>query len=330
MFSFSSVTSAILATAFVRRLLLFSFVFFTVSAFADSADNMEEKYDEIEEQLFDNIYGIPIYLESTSGNNLMQGEVYGILYHSFKKVSRSLSSVEKWCEIMPQHLNIKACTYEYINKQRRLTLYSGRKYYKKADNAYRLNYTFNVNALNDEYFRVTLNAKDGPLDTKDYNISVAAIPLSDNTTFFYLTYEYQYGFITSIAMSTYLATLGYKKIGFSIKAKDKNDRPIYVGGVRGVIERNAVRYYFAIKSYFNTQTVEINKRFETRISDWFDLTEQYHQQLYELDKPDYLKYKRMERKDQLRLQKEIDENVKATKEIKSIPRLKGSEPFKIR
>ena len=71
--------------------------------------------------------------------------------------------------------------------------------------------------------------------------------------------------------------------------------------------------------------MEINKRFETRISDWFDLTEQYHQQLYELDKPDYLKYKRMERKDQLRLQKEIDDNVKATKEIKSIPKIKGKD-----
>jgi RNase P subunit RPR2 len=78
-----------------------------------------------------------------------------------------------------------------------------------------------------------------------------------------------------------------------------------VRGLQGVIERNAMRYYFAIQSYLNTQEVEKSKRFESRISSWFDLTEKYHKQLYELDKPDYLKYKKMERKDQIRLQKAI-------------------------
>jgi hypothetical protein len=106
-------------------------------------------------------------------------------------------------------------------------------------------------------------------------------------------------------MKTYLATFGAKKIGFSIKERDKNNNPVYVGGVQGVIERNAMRYYFAIQSYLNTQKIKEATRFESRISKWFDLTEQYHKQLYELDKSDYLKYKKMERKDQLRLQKAI-------------------------
>lgn len=280
-------------------------ILFSVPAFAKNVDDLKEIYEDIEEQLFDNVYGIPIYLESSNEKKLMQGEVYGIIYHPFNKVSNSLSSITSWCEIMPQHLNIKGCTYEYVNNQCRLTLYSGRKRYKKPDNAYRLNYDFNVASLNNEYFFTTLYANEGPFDTKEYKINVEAIPLSETSTFIHFEYEYQYGFLTNIAMSTYLATFGHKKIGFSIKEKDKNNNPVYVGGVQGVVERNAMRYYFAIKSYLNTQEIVKAKRFESRINSWFDLTEQYHKQLYELDKPDYLKYKRMERKDQLRLQKAI-------------------------
>lgn len=278
-------------------------VLFAIPAFANNADDLKEKYEDIEDQLFDNVYGIPIYLESSNEKNLMQGEVYSIIYHPFNKVSLSLSSTTSWCEIMPQHLNIKACTYEYVNNQCKLTFYSGRKRYKKADNAYRLNYDFNVSFLNDEYFFTALNADEGPFDTSEYKINVEAIPLSESSTFIHFNYEYKYGFMTNIAMSTYLATFGYKKIGFSIKEKDENNNPVYVGGIIGVIERNAMRYYFAIKSYLNTKEIEKAKRFESRINNWFDLTEQYHKQLYELDKSDYLKYKKMERKDQLRLQK---------------------------
>jgi hypothetical protein len=286
-------------------LLSFAFGLFTTPAQASSADDLKDKYGEIEEQLLDNVYGIPIYLESSDKKKLMQGDVYGIIYHPFNKVSKALSSISSWCEIMPQHLNIKGCTYEYINNQCRLNLYSGRKKYKKPDNAYRLNYDFNVRSLSDDYFYTMLNADEGPYDTKEYKINVEAIPLSETSTFIHFNYGYQYGFITNIAMKTYLATFGAKKIGFSIKEKDKNNRPVYVGGIQGVIERNAMRYYFAIQSYLNTQEKEKAQRFENRISSWFDLTEQYHKQLYELDKVDYLKYKKMERKDQIRLQKSI-------------------------
>jgi len=307
---YSSIRSISIAQ-FLRRSMLLPvvFVLFSVPAFANNVDDLKEKYEDIEEQLFDNVYGIPIYLESSNEKNLIQGEVYGIIYHPFNKVSNSLSSITSWCEIMPQHLNIKACTYEYVNNQCRLTFYSGRKRYKKPDNAYRLNYYFNVASLNDEYFFTTLYANEGPFDTKEYKINVEAIPLSETSTFIHFDYEYQYGFVTNIAMSAYLATFGFKKIGFSIK--EKNNNPVYVGGIQGVIERNAIRYYFAIKSYLNTQEIVKAKRFESRINSWFDLTEQYHKQLYELDRTDYLKYKRMERKDQLRLQKAI----------KSIPNL---------
>lgn len=288
-----------------------------VSSFAsaDNASDLKDKYAEIKSRLMDNVYGIPMQLDSQTGRNSMRGDVYGIFYHPFKKVSHSLGSLKNWCEIMPQHLNIKACTYEYADSHCQLSFYSGRKYYEKADDTYRLDYAFVVKVLNEQFFKARLDASKGPLGTKDYIFSVEAIPLADGSTFFHLGYEYKYGFVTRIAMATYLATIARNKVGFTIKKKDKDNKPVYIGGVRGVIERNAVRYYFAILSYLNTQAVMESERFEARINQWYDLTERYHQQLYELDKNEYLEYKTMERQEQLRLQQAVFKKEKTVKTL---------------
>lgn len=285
------------------------------NTFAIDATVLKDKYDEIENGLLENVYGLPVYIESQVGDNLMRGDVYGIFYHPHKKVAQSLAILENWCEIMPQHLNIKACTYERIDKQCKLTFYSGRKFYEKADEVYQLNYHFQIKALSETYFNATLDAVKGPIGTRDYLISVEAIPLSEDSTIFHLGYEYKYGFLASIGMSTYLSTLGRNKIGFTIKERDKNNQPVYIDGVRGVIERNAIRYYFAILSFLNTEEVKSSQRFAARISQWFDLTEGYHLQLYEMDKTDYLDYKRRERVDQLRLQNVINDRTNMTKTV---------------
>ena len=290
---------------------LFLFIYLTLSVthvFAGNFNNLNETYEEIEDDLLENNYNIPIYLQSEATKNALRGDVYGIIYHTHKTVSENLASLSSWCEIMPLHLNIKACTYQYINDKCKLIFYSGRKFYEKADDVYHLDYEFKVPALNKNYFNASLNSKKGPLDTTDYLITVEAIPLTDNSTFFHLAYEYKYGFWTRLAMSTYFSTLGHKKVGFTSKGKDKKGNPLYVKGIRGVIERNSMRYYFAIQSYLDTQKDPIEIRFKQRISNWFDLTEKHHKQLYEMDKKDYLKYKNRERQDQVRLQKSIYNN----------------------
>ena len=294
---------------FRHLLLCVCLTFFTVHVVVASPDDLRETYEEIEDVLLENNYDTPIHLESEKFNNMISGDVYGIIYHPYKTVSKNITSQINWCEIMPQHLNIKACTYQYINKQCRLTFYSGRKFYEKADDAYQLNYQFKVTTLKDDYFNVTLNLEEGPLDTTDYIINVEAIPLTDSSTFIHLSYEYKYGIWTHIAMSTYFATIGRKKVGFTISGEDKNQKPIYIKGIRGVIERNSMRYYFAIKSYLDTKNIPKETRFIKKISSWFDLTERHHTQLYEMDKKDYLKYKKMERLDQIRLQKEINKTI---------------------
>lgn len=297
-------------TKITLSLLFICSIFLTHHVFANSYHDLMEKYENIEDSLLQNSYEIPIYIDSNVTKSSMRGDIFGILYHSFKTVSGTLKTLDNWCAIMPQHINIKACTYQHANNKCHLTFYTGRKFYQKADDVYRLNYNFKVTSLNSNYFSVSLKAKNGPLDTTDYNIQVEAIPLTDESTFIHLSYDYSYGLWTRMGMSTYLATLGRDKVGFTIEKNDKNNKPVYVQGIRGIIERNAMRYYFAIQSHLKSLPESIDMRFETRIKYWFDLTEKYAKQLYEMDRNDYLKYKRMEHQDQIRLQKNIHDNSK--------------------
>lgn len=301
----------------IKSVLLSGLILASSPALAGSAADLRETYKEIETDIFNNNYGSPLYLKSSTSKNSMRGDIYGVFYHPYKTVSKNLATLPNWCDIMPQHLNIKACTYQYVKNQCRLNFYSGRKFYEKADDVYRLDYQFKVAALNERYFNAALNSKEGPLNTKDYIINVEAIPLTDSSTFFHLSYEYKYGFLARIAMTSYFSTLGRNKVGFTAEGTNKDGQPLYIKGFRGVIERNAMRYYFSIQSFLETQQEPLETRFKKRISHWYDLTETHHKQLYEMDKKDYLKYKTMERQDQKKLQKEIYKN---KKEIISIPK----------
>jgi hypothetical protein len=68
------------------------------------------------------------------------------------------------------------------------------------------------------------------------------------------------------------------------------------------VERNAVRYYLALQAFLETQQLQPDLRFAAAAELWYDLTEQFHDQLYEMDRADYLDIKRRERIQQLRLQ----------------------------
>ena len=65
----------------------------------------------------------------------------------------------------------------------------------------------------------------------------------------HLSYSYGSGVAGRLAMQGYLATAGADKVGFTVTGRDGSGQPIYIGGVRGAIERNAMRYYLAIDAH---------------------------------------------------------------------------------
>src|SRR5262249_8515036 len=120
-------------------------------------------------------------------------------------------------------------------------------------------------------------------------IALEAAPVEGGRTFLHFSYSYGFGTMSRMAMSTYLATAGADKVGFS---KDGEGR--YVGGVRGVVERNTMRYFLAIDAFLDTLTAPPDARIEKRLREWFAATERYPRQLHEMDADEYLAMKRRE------------------------------------
>jgi hypothetical protein len=64
--------------------------------------------------------------------------------------------------------------------------------------------------------------------------------------------------------------------------------------MRGMVERNAMRYYLAVEAFLGALAVPEPERTEKRLHDWFDSTQVYARQLRELDRNEYLQMKRVE------------------------------------
>ena len=237
----------------------------------------------------------------------MRGEVYSVANHPYSRLVQALRSPRNWCDLALLHLNIKTCTYERQDTSEWLTFYSGRKFYEPPEKAYALRYRFRLEAAHDDYFRATLAAETGPFDSSDYRIEFEAIPLGDGS-FVHLHYGYRPSLLTRLATGGYLATLGQRQGGVSASLGEERDgKPILVGGVRGIVERNAMRYYLAIQAFL--ESLEMRRRRsapEQRFQRWFDLTERYPAQLHELERAEYLQYKRQELRQQLEHQQRLD------------------------
>ena len=107
-----------------------------------------------------------------------------------------------------------------------------------------------------------------------------------------------------LAMQTYLATLGRHKVGFTVTGTDDNDEPIYIKGLQGVIERNVMRYIFAIQSVLETR--QTSEQRTARFQHWYTHIEKHPRQLVELTREDYLDNKQRELSNQLDRQKTME------------------------
>jgi hypothetical protein len=111
---------------------------------------------------------------------------------------------------------------------------------------------------------------------------------------------------SKLAMAIYLATFGRNKVGFTRESPRPGVEGEYVRGLRGMVERNVVRYYLALEAFLDTQSVPAPHRFEARLNMAYELMERYPLQLHDLEKAEYLDVKRRERENQLRLQRQVD------------------------
>ena len=266
------------------------------------AELLRDTYRRNMGRLEQNSFGFPLLLESFERDNRVQVDVYGVFDYPFGSVANVLNVPANWCDIVSLHPNVKACTYRELPGGWLLTFHIGRKGYQPPEDTRQVLYQYRKVVQQPEYLDITLSADAGPFGTNDHRMRFEALPLEGGRTFVHVSYAYSDSVALRLAEKVYFATLGRSKVGFTQTGTAKNGNPVYIGGPRGAIERNAVRYYFAIQSFMNTLRYPEERRFSMRINEWYDLTNRYRRQLFELEKDEYLAFKTMEQKNQVILQ----------------------------
>ncbi|MDB5758343.1 MAG: hypothetical protein JWM30_1632 [Burkholderia sp.] len=259
---------------------------------AGAAEALRQKYTEIKPRFAKNQYGQPLFIESAEAPGQLKGEAYALLDYPLEKVAAALRTQQQWCDVLILHLNTKYCRAAQVNGGPGLTVYIGKKEPEELDQAYRVDFTYKAET-SPEYMDVRMTAGKGPMGTSDYRILVEAAPVDNRHTLLHLTYSYAYGMAGKIGMQGYLATVGASKVGFTVTGNE-GGQPAYIGGVRGVVERNTMRYYLAIDSYLKEMDAAAGEQQERRLRNWFSATERYARQLHEVEREDYMEMKRAE------------------------------------
>jgi hypothetical protein len=243
-------------------------------------------------------FKVPLIIESRQSADDIKGEVYAEINHSFKTVSVALGSPKVWCDILILHLNTKSCALQPgangSTTSPTLLMTVGKKIAQSPESAYPVALIWKTSQRKTDFLQVDLAADSGPLNTRNYRIVLEAAPTENGNTFIHLSYSYGYGTTAKFLMKAYLNTIGRNKVGFTITGKQSNGEPIYVEGLLGLVERNTMRYHLAVEAYLGAMRMPEPMQFEKRISDWFQASERYPQQLHEVNLGEYLDMKRVQ------------------------------------
>ena len=260
---------------------------------AAGAQALRERHAELQQALSHSPFQRPLVLQSGTSDSAPQGDVYALLDHPFAAVSAALREASSWCEMLILQTNVKRCAPETSAAGAGLQVGIARKYTDAPADAHRVDFDYRVQAAQD-YLRVELAAAEGPVGTRHYRLQFEATPAGARQTFVHLAYAYEAGLAARLATRAYLASAGRDKIGFSVAGHDASGRPVHVGGIQGVAERNTMRYFLAIEAFLATPSGPPERRLEERLRLFHAALERYPAQLHETTLDEYLAMKRRE------------------------------------
>ncbi len=256
---------------------------------------LRQRHAGLAPQLAANPLGLPLQMQSSEAANRLEGDVYAVLDHPFADVSAALGDPARWCDVLILHLNTKQCSRVADGGRNRIDVRVGKKVEQSPQNATLLSFAWQPPTVRPDYLDVEMRAPEGPYDTRDYQLMAEAVPLEGGRTFLHMGYSFGYGGASNMAMQVYLATVGRDKVGFTMAQPARGSQQAeYVGGMRGVVERNTMRYYLAIQAYLGSLSAPPAQQLDKRLQAWFDATEKYPRQLREVDRDAYLRMKRSE------------------------------------
>ncbi|QTF92448.1 hypothetical protein [Halomonas sp. BM-2019] len=234
----------------------------------------------------------PLAVASEERPHSVSGSVHARLDHPFGELAEALGSPAAWCQVFFLHLNVKGCFQDPAGDEAALTLYVGRRHYEPLADAERLDLRWRMIAAGPTYLEMVLEGDRGPYGTRAFRLQLRAVPDLDGQSLVQLRYSLVYGMTARLALRGYFAFGGRDRVGFS-EAPDEDSAGL-VGGMRGMIERNVMRFYLALVAHLEARALPEAERLEASLSRWFDLTERYPEQLREIERGAYLEMKRRE------------------------------------
>ncbi len=261
-----------------------------------SARALLATYQQMSGQLERSSFGRQLLLDSAEMPDGLQGDVYAVVDHPLAQVSAALKGSGHWCELLSLHVNNRRCRVSKgAQGGETLTLYVVRRYDDPVEQAFELPFAYRLASATHEHLALELAAATGPLGTSNYRVALEAVALGERKTFLHLRYSYDHNKMARLATQAYLATFASDKVGFTVVGKGPNGESSYIGGLRGLVERNAMRYFLSLDAYLAGAAGPAPERFERRLAHWFASTEKYPRQLHEINLATYLELKRTDR-----------------------------------
>lgn len=256
-----------------------------------SAAGLRAAYQRLGEPLAHSAFGRPFVLDSVETARGLKGDIFAVVEHPIGDVNAALDSPAKWCELLVLHINNKRCRVASAPAGDVLALSVVSHYDQPLEKAFELALAWRAVSATPEYFDAELRSDSGPMGTSNYRIALEAIPVGEGRTFLHFTYAYEHSMLTRLMTQAYLATFGRGKVGFTVVGKRAGGEADYIGGTRGLVERNAVRYFLTVDAYVGGTRYPQAEQFEKRLALWFTGIEQYPRQLLEVDRATYLELK---------------------------------------
>ena len=241
------------------------------------------------ERLRDSPFGRPLWITSTEAGGRLEGEIRAVVEAAFTDVE-ALADPGHWCELLTLLPNIRQC--RAAADARQLTLWFARRFDQPPAETLPVRFDLRTRAVRGEHLEVVVQAAEGPLGTRDYRVELGAVPVDRERVFLRVRYGYAYGLSARLAAEGYLATRGRDKVGFTVVASGDGGAPEYIGGLRGAVERNAMRLHLAIEAYLDALDEPVAQRRDRSLRTWLDAIARYPRQLAEAERAAYLAAKR--------------------------------------
>lgn len=237
-------------------------------------------------------FGRPVLIRSEVQGGVVRAEIEALIDRPFRDVQLALADPPQWCATMILHINNTGCRAAPAAPgtavMPRITLRIVRYLGQPPEQADELDFSYHPMTVSASRLSVRLHAAKGFLGTHDHDLMLDAAPAGAARTALRLSYAYRQNTLADWSLMLWLGTFGRGKVGFSSEGEADDGGPRLVGGIRGLIERNLVRYLFAIEAAARTPAASGRQAYQQRLRDYFDATERHPRQLREVDLDAYL------------------------------------------